>query len=139
MGHSTTHVHKRVMVIDDNEVDRYVASYAMEKHLFAEEVVCYELAKEALEYLVSLEDTPEELPELIFLDINMPEMNGFEFLEEYGKLSENIKKNCIIMMLTTSLNEADRVRAEENKYVFRFLSKPMSMDKIETFATYLKK
>lgn len=127
------------MVIDDNEVDLYVASYAMEKHFFAQEVVCFELAKEALDYLVSMEHTPEELPELIFLDINMPEMNGFEFLEEYGKLSDGIKKNCIIMMLTTSLNDDDRDRAENNQYVFKFLSKPLSMDKIESFPSYLKK
>src|SRR3954467_3974144 len=97
-------MHKKVLVIDDNPVDRYVAERIFKKYAFAEEIVCIESARKGLEYLSSLQDTPEQLPYLIFLDIMMPEMNGFEFLDEYKNLPETIKDNCTILMLTTSIH-----------------------------------
>jgi CheY-like chemotaxis protein len=122
--------YKKVMVIDDNEIDLYIAEMAMTTAKFAEKVICMKSAKEALEYLIPLFSDPEELPHLIFLDINMPEMNGFEFLAEYQQLPENIRKKCIIMMLTTSLDENDRLQAERNEFVRRFLNKPLDRDKL---------
>jgi len=138
MTNSEQYKYKKVMVIDDNEIDRYVAELVMEKNLFAQKVVCIESGRDALDYLFALEGNPEEVPQLIFLDINMPEMNGFEFLIEYEKLSESIKNNCIIMMLTTSLHEEDRIKAKENKYVFKFLNKPLSKDKLDNFGVYFQ-
>jgi CheY-like chemotaxis protein len=60
----------------------------------------------------------------------MPEMTGFDFLNEYQNLPENIRKKCIIMMLTTSLDENDRKLAEANVFVQRFLNKPLDREKI---------
>lgn len=122
---------KKILVIDDNATDRYIAKRMAEKHLFAEEIVLQESALEALEYILSLENTPHLLPQFIFLDINMPGMNGYEFLEEYTKLSETIKANCIIMMITTSIHPDDLKRAESNSSVIRFLNKPLDKEKFE--------
>jgi CheY-like chemotaxis protein len=122
---------KKILVIDDNPTDRYIAKRMAEKHHFAEEIVLQESALEALEYLRSLEDVSHLLPEFIFLDINMPGMNGYEFLEEYSKLSETIKTNCIIMMITTSIHPDDLKRAENNPSVIRFLNKPLDKEKFE--------
>jgi CheY-like chemotaxis protein len=122
--------YKFVMVIDDNQIDLYIAEMVMATTRFAEKVICVPSAREALAYLKPLDSTPEELPNLIFLDINMPEMTGFDFLNEYQLLPESIRKKCIIMMLTTSLDENDRKQAEENQFVKRFLNKPLDRDKI---------
>src|SRR5438874_7736969 len=117
--------YKKVMVIDDNEIDRYIAERYIKKIGFAEEVILKESARKGLEYLKSLEQTPDELPQLIFLDIRMPEIDGFGFLEAYQSLPETVRSNCIIMMLTTSLNPEDQERARNNQYVSRFLNKPL--------------
>lgn len=127
-------IYKKVMIIDDNEIDRYIASRNIKKHGFAEEVIIKESAKAALTYLASLENTPGNLPHLIFLDIRMPEIDGFGFLEQYEKFPDSIRKNCIIMMLSTSLDENDHERARNNKYVSRFLNKPLDKNTLSSIS-----
>ncbi|HNQ12853.1 MAG TPA: response regulator [Bacteroidia bacterium] len=122
---------KKILVIDDSETDRYIAKRMFEKYHFAEELVLKESAMKALEYLKSLEETPEELPKYIFLDIRMPEVDGFGFLEEYSKLPDCVKSNCVIMMLSTSLDPNDHEKANTNPYVFQFMNKPLDKHKMD--------
>ena len=123
-------MYKRVMIVDDNEVDRYIGTRNITKYYFSEEVIEMPSAKRALEYLESLASVPEQLPQLIFLDIRMPDLDGFGFLEAYEKLPEAVQKNCIIMMLTTSLSPLDHERAKNNKFVAKFLNKPLDKEKL---------
>lgn len=123
--------HKRVMVIDDTAVDRYVAQHVIRKFCFAEETISMESAQKALDYLTNFTDQPDKLPQYIFLDIRMPEIDGFGFLQQYENLPDAVKTNCIIMMLTTSLDSGDHERAAKNKFVKKFLNKPLDRLKLE--------
>lgn len=123
--------YKLVMVIDDNEVDLYISDKLIKKNAFSEEVISMNSAISALEYLKSMAGAHEKIPQLIFLDIRMPEMDGFGFLERYESLPETVKTKCIIMMLSSSLDKEDHERASKNKYVTRFLNKPLGADKFK--------
>ena len=83
-----------------------------------------------LEYLKHCESNLTEVPGLIFLDINMPEMNGFDFLDSFKTLSDNIKSHCNIIMLTSSMDENDYKRSYESTFVKGYIIKPLNEEKI---------
>jgi CheY-like chemotaxis protein len=120
----------RVMVIDDAAIDRFIAEKILANANFSDEVISLESAMDALRYLESHQNVPDELPQLIFLDINMPEMSGFDFLDEYNKFPDKVKRKCIIVMLSSSVHPEDHVRASESPYVCQFLSKPLTPEKL---------
>jgi CheY-like chemotaxis protein len=119
------------MVIDDAPIDRLIVERVVLKNQFATEVLSFESVSEALEYLQRYHSDQDKLPGLIFLDINMPDMNGFDFLNHYHLMPESVKSYCAIVMLSSSLMPADLKRAEENPFVHRFITKPLHNGKLE--------
>ncbi len=113
-----------VMLIDDNAIDNLVSKQLMEKHNFAKMVSIHEGAISALDALTS--SSHNELPGLILLDIMMPEMDGFEFLDAFEKLDARITDHCKIVMLSTSDSFTHLNKANKNKFVRRFLNKPLT-------------
>ncbi|MCC6385230.1 MAG: response regulator [Bacteroidia bacterium] len=114
---------QRVMLIDDNEIENFVNKKLIETTGFAASIQCCLEAEEALELISKMKT--EKLPELIFLDIKMPGMDGFEFLDRYAQLADEIHERIKIVMLSTSESFKDLNRANKNKFVFRFLNKPL--------------
>lgn len=116
---------KIVMLIDDNEIDLKINGKIVSfTKLFNDIVVCRS-AEEGLNYLRQHLTQPELLPELILLDIQMPEMSGFDFLEQYKKLPASFTEICIIAMLSSTLDFSDIQRAEANPFVVKLLKKPL--------------
>ncbi len=120
------------MLIDDNEIDNIINQKMIEGNDFAERLYIHTGSRSALEFLQNLDRDTEALkhllPDIIFLDINMPVMDGFQFLEEYDKLSANIKDHCKVVMLTTSINPSDMDLAKKSKYVYRYINKPLTSE-----------
>ena len=116
---------KTAMIIDDNECDRFAQQKLMIHTGFARNVI---VKKSAIEALVYLNNIDNERPKVIFLDINMPVMDGYAFLASYSKLSSRIKKYCNIVILSSSINSADMDTMTNQPHVIRYLSKPLQLE-----------
>lgn len=124
------HQLKLILLIDDDEATNFLHELTLKRIGIAEKIITKQSAVEALKYL-SQTKSPEYInPDIIFLDINMPAMNGWEFLEEYTKITKKAQANSIIM-LTTSLDPDDKLKAQNEFNVNDFINKPLSMKAID--------
>lgn len=116
---------KTILLIDDDAPTNFIHELYIKETGLTERVITMQDAAEALEYLKELAEKDQSVPELILLDINMPGMDGWEFLEEYDKLDKDIRAKMLVLMVTTSLNPADEARARKNGNVNDYLTKPL--------------
>lgn len=117
-----------ILLIDDDENDNFYHQRIIEKTNVTEKVITYESAKEALDFLKTKQEGTFPQPDLIFLDINMPGMNGWEFLEIYAKLDIEQQGNIVVVMLTTSFFARDKERASQIEIIKDFLNKPLTSE-----------
>jgi len=120
-----------VMLVDDNDTDNFISKRIIEITNFAEEVIVKSSGKSALDYLNDNADNVPNLPEIIFLDINMPIVDGFVFLYEFEKFNINIKDNCKVIILSSSDNKRDIDKIVNNDYVIKFITKPLTEKSLE--------
>jgi len=117
------------LLIDDDPVTNMLNSRLIQKLDLSNHVEIATNGQEAVDYLRNCTD--DKRPNLILLDINMPVMNGFEFMEMYEKEFAEDNECVILMMLTTSANSADLEKARAYNQVTEFMSKPLNKAKIE--------
>ncbi|WP_461450955.1 response regulator [Mucilaginibacter sp.] len=123
----TQHRYKTCLLIDDNYIDNFVTRKILQSGNFVEDIIVRQSPDEAIESLL----TGTIQPDVIFLDIRMPLMSGFEFLEEYDKLVFPNKENIKIFMLSSSLDPTDIKRSELSKHVTNFIHKPVTQKALE--------
>lgn len=125
--------YRSVMLIDDNEIDNLINQKMIESASITEHIYIHTGAKSAIEFLRNMEKldlADKVLPDIIFLDIDMPLMDGFQFLDEFEKLTMATKKKCRIVMLTSSINPQDFNRSKKYVNVKLYLNKPLTHDSI---------
>lgn len=120
-----------ILLIDDNPDDNFFHERVIRNNQFSDCVIAKESARAALTYLRSKNPNDSEKIDIIFLDINMPGMNGWEFLEEYEKLDKSLQSGIIIVMLTTSDNPDDREKARKWNFMSGFRTKPLTKEMME--------
>lgn len=125
-----------VLLVEDDEGMNYLNKKMLEEAEITEHIEITWDGREAIDYLTNQgkyerQDTIYPQPDLIFLDINMPKIDGWEFLAEYKQLSDLQKGNIIIVMLTASLNPDDRSKAEKIAEISDFKNKAITIETLE--------
>lgn len=116
-------------IIDDDRIFTLVAKKIVNLVGFSKNVQLFKNGREALDYFKEEDKNSSPFPEVIFLDLNMPLMGGFDFLKELQKLkgSENTK----VFIFTSSIDPADQRKAKEFSVVKQFVEKPLTVDKLK--------
>ena len=129
----------KVLIIDDDPILIMVCTRLMKITGFSEEVMAAREGKEAIDKLRALIGQPEdELPKLILLDINMPVMNGWEFLAEYLRIIDQFSKIIPVFMLSSTIDQADFDKAKTYHVVKGFYSKPLTKDNLFEIESLVK-
>lgn len=115
-----------VMLVDDNDTDNFISKRIIEITKFAKRVEVKSSGKSALDYLKDNQSESENLPNIIFLDINMPIVDGFVFLYEFEKFNELVKNKCKVIILSSSDNKRDIDKIVNNNHVIKFITKPLT-------------
>ena len=120
-----------IALVDDDSIFRLIASRTIKGANITEEILQFSNGGEALKYLEENCHKLESLPDVLFLDINMPYVDGWMFLDDFEKIKDKLSKQISIYMVSSSIDPEDINRAKQHKLVNDYVVKPVSK---ETFA-----
>lgn len=123
--------HLIICIVDDDKIQQLIATRTIEKQDLADKILTFPDGEQAIEFLTKHLDDNEDMPDVIFLDINMPIMDGWEFLEEYIKIKPYIGKKITIYMVSSSIDTADIERAEKISEISDYIVKPVTSEKFK--------
>lgn len=121
---------KNLTLIDDDEIFVYLTKKTILQTSLVERIHNFDNGQDALDFLKDHQEDPDKLPEVILLDLNMPIMDGWQFLKEFTKLKPLVKNMIRIYICTSSISPDDASRVNEIKDVSDFIIKPFSTDKL---------
>lgn len=115
-----------ILLIDDDTIFRHVIKMQIKRQELVEQIWDCPNGLAAIDFLQKALDSGKEVPDIIFLDLNMPVMNGWDFLEKYEAVAHTLKKPIALYVLSSSIDPHDIERAESNRWVRAYLTKPLS-------------
>lgn len=126
--------YKRVLLIEDDPITLLVCERIIKLTDFADEVITTNNGQEGLDYISESLENKSELPEIVFLDINMPVVNGWEFLDAFGEMIDRLPSVPNIYILSSTVDPEDEKKAVSYPYVKQFVSKPLTKDFLLTIS-----
>ncbi|WP_405294687.1 response regulator [Algibacter sp. Ld11] len=130
--------YQTTLLIDDDKFTNFYNEKIVKKYNAFDSVQSVNSGADALAYLQKAMDGLVKKPEVIFLDINMPAMNGWEFIEEYSKLDKAFTADIKIIMLTTSSNPKDQEKANDSYFINGYINKPLSITLLDEALNFEK-
>ena len=127
----------KVCIVDDDSIYQYTMTVTLEQLNNVENILAFSDGEEALNYLQENIDHQVNLPDVIFLDIDMPVMDGFQFMEEYIKIKSKVGKKIIIYMVSSSIDERDINRAKAISDIDDYIIKPFKSNQLKELISQL--
>ena len=127
-----------ICIIDDDDIYQYTITKILQSLKLNKKIIAFSDGEEALDFLIANLYNDDELPDVIFLDINMPIMDGFQFMEEYVKIKPNVGKKITIYMVSSSVDPADIQRAKNISDISDYIIKPIKSGELRTLIQNLK-
>jgi two-component system, chemotaxis family, chemotaxis protein CheY len=122
----------KVFIIDDDSIHQRIAQIMIEKHQLFDDYTSFTEAEKAITYIKDHKKDAKALPDVILLDLNMPVIDGWDFLDLFETIREELKKIIRIFIVTSSVDEKDILRSQSYSSVSGFISKPLSPDIIRS-------
>jgi len=116
----------KVVLIDDNPIDHYIMRTMLYKNEVCEQATYTFDGSMIIEYMEENKGEATKLPDVIFLDLTMPDFSGWEFLEKFDKLQGSLNKHVDLYVMTSSVRESDKERSTKYGCVNSFISKPLT-------------
>ncbi len=123
---------EKVFIVDDRPMDRQRSENFLRSHDFADDITGFDSAREALNYICSAERL-SDIPEIIFLSLDMKGMSGYEFIKKFSQLSDFTRKRCNIIILTNEMNEEARKKCLIHRSVGQYYVKPLNHNHLTEF------
>jgi len=126
----------QTFIIDDDSIIHFLTKHTLKAANYPGDITCFLSAKEALQVL--LQNFPANVPQVIFLDLNMPVMNGWEFLDALVPYQQQLLGQCKIYILTSSVDLSDISKSEEYELVCGYINKPLDQVSVKAIVAQLE-
>ena len=118
-------------IIDDDTIYQFILTSIINKNRLAENILSFSDGEKAIQYFMDNKTNSEKIPDILFLDVNMPIMDGWMFIEEYARIKKEIIKKTAIFMLSSSVNPIDIERAGEISEISDYIIKPIKLEEVK--------
>ncbi|TVZ16799.1 response regulator [Maribacter sp. MAR_2009_72] len=127
-----------ICIVDDDEIYQFTMAATLKAFNSVKKIIAFKDGLEAMDFMLDNLSNEKELPDIIFLDINMPVMDGFQFMEEYVKIHPKVGKKIIIYMVSSSVDEVDIERAKKISQISDYIIKPIRETQLKNILAQLE-
>ncbi len=122
----------KICIVDDDDIYRFTIERTLESLELATKTMTFSDGEQAIKFISDHHNEDAKLPDIIFLDIDMPVMDGFQFMEEYEKIKSNVAKDMTIYMVSSSMDPVDIDSAKKIASISDYIVKPISSDRLKS-------